>query len=165
MLQLGCLLSCNSSDKNYKNHISSVATEELEELQFKHLQSCNRSACWAAIEVLFEELRFEVFVELQLECCLSCNSFDKNYMSRVATEVLELQSKVPAMLQLERYLSCNSYDKNYKNYMKLHLKCLRSCNWSVCPVATRVLIQLQLEVFINCNCSWCIPSCLLNQVV
>jgi hypothetical protein len=78
--------------------------------------------------VLFEELRFEVFVELQLECCLSCNSFDKNYMSRVATEVLELQSKVPAMLQLERYLSCNSYDKNYKNYMKLHLKCLRSCN-------------------------------------
>jgi hypothetical protein len=52
MLQLGCLLSCNSSDKDYKNYMSRVAIEVLEKLQLKHLRSCNCSAFWFAIEVL-----------------------------------------------------------------------------------------------------------------
>jgi hypothetical protein len=32
---LECLLSCNLSDKKYKNYISRVATEVIEELQLK----------------------------------------------------------------------------------------------------------------------------------
>jgi hypothetical protein len=52
---------CNLFNKNYKNYMSRVATQVLEELQLKCLLSCNRSA--------FEELRFEVLVELQLERC------------------------------------------------------------------------------------------------
>jgi hypothetical protein len=61
VLQLECLMSCNLFNKNYKNYMSRVATQVLEELQLKCLLSCNRSA--------FEELRFEVLVELQLERC------------------------------------------------------------------------------------------------
>jgi hypothetical protein len=35
------LSSCNSSDKNYKNYMSRVATEVLKELQLKYLSCCN----------------------------------------------------------------------------------------------------------------------------
>jgi hypothetical protein len=34
-LQLGCLLSCNFSDKNYIDYTLGVATEVLEKLQLK----------------------------------------------------------------------------------------------------------------------------------
>jgi hypothetical protein len=118
-----------------------------------------------------------VLAELQPECLMSCNSFDKNYknyMSRVATEVHE-------ELQLECLPCCNRSAcwvairliKIYKNYMtrvasevleELQLKCLLSCdssdtnnkrlhvqtcNWSTWGVAIEVLAILYYPF--SCN--------------
>jgi hypothetical protein len=84
-----------------------------------------------------------VLAELQPECLMSCNSFDKsykNYMSRVATEVHE-------ELQLECLPCCNRSAcwvairliKIYKNYMT--------------RVASEVLEELQLKCLLSCDSS------------
>jgi hypothetical protein len=89
---------------------------------------------------------------------LSCNWSGKNYMSRVATEVLEeLQIEVLVVLQLKCFWGV-AIEVLFE---ELQLKCLSCCNWIACwvaievlwRVAIEVLVELQLEHCLSCNSS------------
>jgi hypothetical protein len=114
--------SCNLKAVRVAN--SEVATSTMADLQ-PGAQPTHWSARRVAIEVLSV---------LQLECLLSYNLSDKNYKiytSRLATEAFE-------ELQLKCFPSCNR-----SAYWVAIEMLLKSCNWSGCRVATRVLVELQ----------------------